>query len=99
MPLRRVHETTLSRSLPGRTGVSHTLTRMPSETAHDPGSAPRDRAAEPDLTDRLKAEARRLGFDQVGIAEAVAPPGYPRFLEWPEGGDGAGGGFLGPPRR
>ena len=39
-----------------------------------------------DLTDRLKAEALRLGFDQVGIAPAVAPPGYPRFLEWLEAG-------------
>ena len=35
-----------------------------------------------DLTRRLKAEALRLGFAQVGIAPAVAPPGYPRFLDW-----------------
>ena len=32
-----------------------------------------------ELTGRLKAEARRLGFDQVGIAPAVAPPGYPEL--------------------
>ena len=31
-----------------------------------------------ELTDRLKSEAIRLGFDAVGIAPAVAPPGYPR---------------------
>ena len=33
-----------------------------------------------ELTDRLKSEAIRLGFDAVGIAPAVAPPGYPDFL-------------------
>jgi epoxyqueuosine reductase len=43
-----------------------------------------------DLTDRLKAEALRLGFDQVGIAPAVAPPGYPRLLAWLEAGHAAG---------
>jgi epoxyqueuosine reductase len=43
-----------------------------------------------ELTLRLKAEARRLGFDQIGIAPAVAPPGYPRFLEWLEAGYAAG---------
>src|SRR3954454_19491615 len=50
-----------------------------------------------DLTGRLKAEAIRLGFDQVGIAPAVAPPGYPRFLEWLEAGHAAGMDYL--PRR
>ena len=34
----------------------------------------------------LKAEAHRLGFDLVGIAPAVSPPGYPRLLEWLERG-------------
>jgi epoxyqueuosine reductase len=47
-----------------------------------------DPAAE--LADRLKAEALRLGFDQVGIAPAVSPAGYPRFLEWLEAGRAAG---------
>jgi epoxyqueuosine reductase len=47
-----------------------------------------------DLTDRLKAEARRLGFDQVGVAPAVSPPGYPQFLEWLEAGHAAGMGYL-----
>ncbi len=39
-----------------------------------------------DLTDRLKAEALRLGFDQVGIAPAVVAPGYPDFLRWLDSG-------------
>ena len=34
------------------------------------------------LSAELKAEARRLGFDLVGIAPAITPPGYPRFQEW-----------------
>jgi epoxyqueuosine reductase len=50
--------------------------------------------AEPDgkviLTNHLKAEALRLGFDQVGIAPAVAPPGYAHFLDWLEAGHAAG---------
>jgi epoxyqueuosine reductase len=48
-----------------------------------------------DLTRALKSEAVRLGFDQVGVAPAVAPPTYPRFLEWLDGGLGAGMGYLG----
>jgi len=47
-----------------------------------------------DLTGRLKAEAHRLGFDGVGIAPAVSPPGYPRFLEWLDAGRSAGMGYL-----
>lgn len=43
-----------------------------------------------DLTDRLKAEAFRLGFDDVGIAPAVSAPGYADFLEWLEAGHHAG---------
>ena len=35
-----------------------------------------------ELTDRLKAEATALGFDLVGVAPAVTPPGYPNFLDW-----------------
>ncbi len=41
-------------------------------------------------TDRLKSEALRLGFDDVGIAPAVSPPGYPDFLRWLEAGHAAG---------
>src|SRR6516162_9349176 len=47
-----------------------------------------------DLTDRLKAEALCLGFDQVGIAPAVAPPGYPDFRRWLEAGHAAGMDYL-----
>ncbi len=47
-----------------------------------------------ELTQRLKTEARRLGFDQVGVAPAVAPPGYPRFQEWLAKGSAAGMGYL-----
>jgi epoxyqueuosine reductase len=38
----------------------------------------------------MKEEAARLGFDQVGIAPAVAPPGYPRYLDWLAAGHAAG---------
>jgi epoxyqueuosine reductase len=34
------------------------------------------------LTHKLKAEAARLGFDAVGIAPAVTPPGYAHFQDW-----------------
>ena len=43
-----------------------------------------------DLTDRLKSEALRLGFDDVGITPAVPAPGYPSFLQWLEAGHHAG---------
>jgi epoxyqueuosine reductase len=43
-----------------------------------------------ELTHRLKSEAIRLGFDAVGIAPAVVPPGYPDFLKWLEAGRAAG---------
>jgi epoxyqueuosine reductase len=42
------------------------------------------------LTDRIKSQAIRLGFDAVGVAPAVAPPGYPDFLRWLEAGRAAG---------
>ncbi len=47
-----------------------------------------------DLTARLKAEALRLGFDRVGIAPAVSPPGYPNFLRWLDEGRDAGMAYL-----
>jgi epoxyqueuosine reductase len=47
-----------------------------------------------DLTGRLKAEARRLGFDLVGVAPAVVPTGYGCYLEWLEAGREAGMGYL-----
>ena len=42
------------------------------------------------LTDRLKAEALRLGFNRVGVAPAIDPPGYGRYLDWVEQGRAAG---------
>lgn len=47
-----------------------------------------------ELTLGLKAEAIRLGFDQVGIAPAVAPPGYPQFLDWLRAGHAAGMAYM-----
>ncbi len=47
-----------------------------------------------ELTVRLKAEAVSLGFDAVGIAPAVAPPGYPDFLQWLEEGRAAGMDYM-----
>src|SRR3954451_22952801 len=55
-----------------------------------PSASPEPHPGAPDLTDRLKAEARRLGFDQVGIAPAVAPPGYGRYVDWLQKGHAAG---------
>jgi epoxyqueuosine reductase len=34
------------------------------------------------LSAAIKSEALRLGFDLVGIAPAVSPPGFPSFQEW-----------------
>ena len=52
-------------------------------------------AADPtDLTSRLKQEATRLGFDRVGVAPAVVPPGYARYLDWLEQGRAAGMAYL-----
>ncbi len=47
-----------------------------------------------DLTASLKAEAHRLGFDLVGVAPAVVPPGYGRYLDWIEQGREAGMAYL-----
>ena len=46
------------------------------------------------LTDRLKAEATRLGFSLVGVAPAVVPPGYGRYLDWVERGRAAGMAYM-----
>ncbi|HMF36740.1 MAG TPA: tRNA epoxyqueuosine(34) reductase QueG, partial [Isosphaeraceae bacterium] len=43
-----------------------------------------------ELTQHLKAEALRLGFDRVGIAPAVSPPGHAHLVNWLEAGHGAG---------
>ena len=34
------------------------------------------------LTHALKVEARRIGFELVGVAPAVSPPGLPKLHEW-----------------
>jgi epoxyqueuosine reductase len=47
-----------------------------------------------ELTQRLKTEARRLGFDQVGIAPAVAAPGYAEYQRWLASGNAAGMHYL-----
>ena len=46
------------------------------------------------LTDRLKAEALRLGFNRVGVAPAVVPPGYGHYLDWIEQGRAAGMAYM-----
>ncbi len=47
-----------------------------------------------EFTRAFKKEASRLGFDRVGIAPAVAPPTYPRFLDWIDSGHAAGMAYL-----
>jgi epoxyqueuosine reductase len=47
-----------------------------------------------ELTDRLKSEAIRLGFDAVGVAPAVAAGGYPEFLRWLEHGCAGGMDYM-----
>ena len=43
---------------------------------------------------RIKAEAHRLGFDAIGVAPAVAPPGYEHFRDWLSQGKQAGMRYL-----
>ncbi|HUG93152.1 MAG TPA: tRNA epoxyqueuosine(34) reductase QueG [Planctomycetaceae bacterium] len=59
-------------------------TATPSATITTAGPADGDRARA--LAQDLKAEARRLEFDLVGIAPALAPAGFHSFLEWLEHG-------------
>jgi epoxyqueuosine reductase len=47
-----------------------------------------------ELTDCLKSVALGLGFDQVGIAPAVSPPGYPDLLRWLEAGHAASMSYM-----
>lgn len=47
-----------------------------------------------DLTTRLKAAALRLGFNRVGVAPAVVPPGYGRYLDWVAQGRAAGMAYM-----
>ena len=48
----------------------------------------------PELTRQLKSEAHRLGFDKIGVAPAVEPPGYSHFLDWLWAGHAAGMSYL-----
>jgi epoxyqueuosine reductase len=50
--------------------------------------------ASSDLTNRLKSEARRLGFDALGIAPAVTAPGIAHYVGWLEAGRAAGMAYL-----
>jgi len=47
-----------------------------------------------DLSLALKSEARRLGFELVGIAPAVTPAGIHEFLDWLERGYAGGMNYL-----
>ena len=47
-----------------------------------------------ELTDCLKSWALQLGFDDVGIAPAVSPPGYPDYLRWIEAGHAASMSYM-----
>jgi epoxyqueuosine reductase len=46
------------------------------------------------LTDQLKGEALRLGFDLTGACPAVAPPGLHRFRQWLADGYAGGMRYL-----
>jgi epoxyqueuosine reductase len=47
-----------------------------------------------DFRERLQTEAHRLGFDGMGIAPAVAPPGYEAYRRWLEADRDAGMTYL-----
>jgi epoxyqueuosine reductase len=42
------------------------------------------------LVDRLRTQARDLGFDLFGVAPAVTPQGYHRLVDWVDAGYAAG---------
>lgn len=44
--------------------------------------------------DEIKDEAQRMGFNMVGVAPAVTPDGYSRYLQWLERGQHAGMDYL-----
>lgn len=48
----------------------------------------------PTLSNRLKEAAQEIGFDLVGIAPAVTPPGHASFLEWLDRGYAGKMGYL-----
>src|SRR5258708_11943985 len=64
-------------------------TDLPGEVpAHEQSLVPDASVAEVavGLTAALRPEARRLGFDLVGVAPAVTPTGIHEFLDWLERG-------------
>ncbi|MEM1063764.1 MAG: QueG-associated DUF1730 domain-containing protein, partial [Planctomycetota bacterium] len=46
------------------------------------------------LADEVKAAGRDAGFELVGVAPAVTPPGYPSFLDWLDRGYAGEMGYL-----
>ena len=68
------------------------IASLPARSFH--GNPDDSTMARHELTDRLKSEAARLGFDAVGVAPAVAPPGYPDFQRWLDSGHAAGMDYL-----
>ena len=46
------------------------------------------------LTDAIKSAAKEVGFDLVGVAPAMSPPGYERLTAWIEQGYGGEMGYI-----
>ncbi len=57
-------------------------------------AAPSPSPAPAELRTWLIAQARDAGFELAGIAPAVTPPGYPRFLDWLAAGYAGDMGYL-----
>ena len=51
-------------------------------------------AGDRELSERIKAEGQRLGFDLVGIAPAVSPPGFDQYQDWLRHGKEAGMAYM-----
>ncbi|MBI1325447.1 tRNA epoxyqueuosine(34) reductase QueG [bacterium] len=47
-----------------------------------------------ELRERIRRQGLELGFDAIGFAPAVAPPGYPDMLDWLEMGQNAGMAYM-----
>src|SRR5437762_9577622 len=61
------------------------------EPAH---STPATDQTMPALEDRIKEQARRLGFELAGIAAATPADGFDRFLHWLEAGHAGEMGYM-----
>ena len=53
-----------------------------------------DISAHVELRERIRRHGIELGFDAIGFAPAVAPPGYPNMLDWLEKGQNAGMAYM-----